>query len=74
MIKKIKVATNDKKMRCRTVCTHLHVNYEQIPKHHCEMPTPNHEHSIMRLVTFETLITILTIENLNRSQSLLPDN
>ena len=27
-----------------------------------------------RLVTFETLITVLTIENLNSWQSLLPDN
>ena len=27
-----------------------------------------------RLVTFETLITILTIENMNSWQSLLPDN
>ena len=30
--------------------------------------------TILRLVTFETLITILTIENLKSRQSLLPDN
>ena len=30
--------------------------------------------ALLRLVTFETLITFLTIENLNSWQSLLPDN